>query len=109
MKSILKGMPVKTFDLHAASTGLGTAFALPSTAVALQWQTFFDSAPGAISIELQFSLDNVNWDAVDVSSAVAGEIRTFACTGAKFVRGNIASITAGGATQVSMIILCQQQ
>lgn len=109
MKMILKGVPVKTFDAADAVTGTGTEFGLPSTAVALQWQTFFDANPGAISIELQFSLDGIHWDAVDVSSAVTGEIRTFATTGAKHVRGNIASITAGAATEVTMIILCQQQ
>lgn len=103
-------MPVKTFDALTpipAAPFTGTEFGLPSTAVALQWQTFFGTDPAAISIELQLSLDAIHWDAVDVSTAVGGEIRTFATIGAKYVRGRVASITNGD--ELTMTILCQQQ
>lgn len=107
LHSILKSVPVNTFDALSpipAAPFTGTEFALPARATSLQWQTFFGTNPAAVSIELEFSLDGTHWDAVDVSSAVGGEIRTFAFTGAKFVRGRVASITNGD--ELTMMIHC---
>ena len=98
MIAIQPGLAVNTFDAVASSAPLvGEEFAIPARAGALMWQTFFGTNPAAISIELQFSLDGTHWDAIDVSTVIEGEIRSFAGIGGApgFVRGRIASITGG--------------
>ena len=105
MIQILHNQPVKTFDAAAAATGAGVPFALPARAGALQWQTFFGTNPATVVIDLEMSLDNVHWDAVDSTTVVGGEIRTFTIIGGKFVRGNITTITGAG-DEVTMIIVC---
>lgn len=102
---ILHGTPVKTFDAAPAATGAGVPFALPARAGALQWQTFFGTNPATIVIDLEASLDNIHWDAIDSSTVAAGEMRTFTILGGKFIRGNITTITGAGA-EVTMIITC---
>lgn len=105
LELITHGVPVKTFDVAAASPATGTVFALPARAGSLVWQTFFGTNPSAIVIDLEFSLDNVHWDAVDSSTVLVGEVRTFATVGGGFVRGRIVSITGGAG--ISLMILCQ--
>lgn len=104
MELIQKGIAVKTFNLGAAATGIGTPFALPARAGSLMWQTFFGTNPTVLAIALEFSLDNIHWDAIDASVVLEGEIRTFSGIGGAlgFVRGNITSITGGA--EVTMII-----
>lgn len=106
MELIQKGLRVKTFDNADAAQATGTPFALPARAGSLMWQTYFGTNPDAVSIELQFSLDGTHWDAIDVSSVVGGEIRTFAGIGGApgFVRGNIASITNGDDVNMDIIM-----
>lgn len=103
---ILHGVPVRPFDVSPAVTGASSVFALPAIAGSLQWQTFFGTNPSAVQIDLEFSLDNIHWDAVDSSTVLAGEIRTFATVGGAFVRANVIAITGGAG--VSLMILCQR-
>lgn len=104
-KLILHGVPAKVFDVATAAISTGTVFALPARAGSLQWQTFFGTNPASIACDLEFSLDNIHWDAVDTTTVITGEIRTFATVGGAFVRGNITAITGG--VGVSLWIWCQ--
>ncbi len=107
MHLINRGVVSLLFDDVTLSTPLlGTAKALPSGAGTIVWQTFFATAPVAITVNLEFSLDNVNWDPVDSSTVTAGEVRTFASVGGRFVRASISALTGG--TTGSVSILCQR-
>lgn len=103
---ILHGIPVKPFDNRANATGVSNTFALPALAGSLVWQTFFGTAPASVTIDLEFSLDGVHWDAVDSTTVTAGEVRTFATVGGGFVRANCTAITGG--TTTSLWITCQR-
>ncbi len=107
MHLINRGVSVNLFDALAVGAGVtSNAFALPSGAGTIVWQTFFGTAPAAISIDLEFSLDNIHWDSVDNTTVVAGEVRTFSSVGGKFVRAKNVSVTGG--TTMTVTILCQR-
>jgi len=107
MQLINRGVVALLFD--AATVGVGVTSevkALPSGAGTIVWQTFFDVAPGAITIDLEFSLDNIHWDAVDSTTVVAGEVRTFATVGGRFVRAKNTAVAGG--SKMTVNILCQR-
>jgi hypothetical protein len=104
MECITQGFPVKSFDAVTNGVVTGTAFAMPAKAGPLQWQTLFGTAPASCNIVLEMSLDGVNWDIMDTSTAVGGEMRTFSSIGARQVRARITAISGGSTTTV--IIQC---
>lgn len=89
-------------SLSATSTGAvtGTTFALPSGAAAVvSWQIIHSPAPSAFSASLQASLDGTNFNTIDTSTTLTGEVRTIATQGAwKFLRINQNSRTGGTTT-----------
>ena len=107
MEALQYGEGAKSFDALVAASMLaataGTAFAVPDNCVGFTWQTKFDTNPDAISLQLQISLDNSNWTAIDTSSAVAGAVRYIA-SHAKFVRGRLDTITVGSGDQLTLEI-----
>lgn len=103
---ILHGIPVTPFLNRANATGVSSTFALPALAGSLTWQTSFGTAPASVTIDLEFSLDGVTWDAVDTTTVTAGEVRTFSTVGGRFVRINCTAVTGGTTTTVT--ILCQR-
>src|SRR5258708_28502657 len=107
MNSLQKSVAQKLFDAISAATHTSAAFALPSVATQITWQTIFDSAPSSVTILIETSLDNITWSTSDTSTATAGAIRTFNSS-ALFVRARISAISAGGATQVTVIIVAKQ-
>lgn len=92
---LLHGVPVKVFDVATAAIGASVARALPARAGSIVWQTFFGTNPGAVQIDFEASLDGSHWDAIDSSTVVGGEVRTFATVGGVFFRINVVSITGG--------------
>jgi hypothetical protein len=104
---INRGVPLLLVDNVAVGVGVtSSVFALPSGAGTIVWQTFFGTAPGSTTIDLEFSLDNVHWDPVDSTTVVAGEVRTFSTVGGRFVRAKMSAVAGG--TTFSVEILCQR-
>lgn len=93
------GIPVNSLDALAGTTATnGTEFALPGNkAVTITWQTVFSSAPSAVNVVLQLSIDGTTYYTFDTSTDTAGEIRTVN-TSAKFARIRLVSKTGGGTT-----------
>jgi hypothetical protein len=106
MNTLQKSISQKLFDAISAATHTSTAYALPAVATQITWQTIFDSAPSSITVLIETSLDNITWSTADTSTATAGAIRTFNSS-AVFVRARISAISAGGATQVTVIIVAK--
>lgn len=100
IEMLLHGVEAKPFDAAAAATGASLAYALPARAGSIVWQTFFGTNPAAVQIDFEASLDGTHWDAIDSSTVVGGEVRTFATVGGKQFRINIISITGGAAVSV---------
>src|ERR1043165_1130109 len=91
------------FSAHAASTGDGTAFALPSqNALTCTWQSSFSSAPASITLQLKTSNDNSTYATVDTSTSVSSEARTFT-TSARFVNARINAVSGGSGISVTIV------
>lgn len=95
---------VETIVDAETTTGAKTAFALPSRACVLAWQTSFGSAPGAFDGDLEVSIDGVSWTVLDTSTSTAGETRTIAeVTAAQFVRVIVNTNTGNEELTVTII------
>lgn len=57
------------------------------------WQSIPDGVPGAISLQLQGSLDNTVWAVLDSSTNVSGEMRHVGPVNIKFLRARQVSRT----------------
>lgn len=75
----------------------GATFALPVKPGAFTWQTVFGSVPGSVTVNIQVSIDGINFTTVDTSTQVNGEVRQIPALTAPFVRATI-SASAGGTT-----------
>ena len=95
IEMLLHGVPVKPFDVATAATGVSSTYALPARAGSIVWQTFFGTNPATVQVDFEASLDGTHWDAIDSSTTVTGEVRTFATVGGVFFRINIVAITGG--------------
>lgn len=98
----MRSVPVKSFDAFAIDNVAGTTFALLPVAQLVTWQTSFGSAPSAINIIIETSLDNVAWNTSATTTVTAGEIGTF-ITSALFIRASIVSHTDGDTVTVSIV------
>lgn len=89
----------------SASCGTGTSYAVPTaSSTGVTWTVTLSAAPAtAISIVIEGSLNNTNWYTLDSSSALSGEIRSFATT-ALFIRARCVSKTDGGNLTVSIVL-----
>jgi hypothetical protein len=100
---ILIANPVKLIDV-VNGTGAGDTFALPIRSVVLAWQTAFDTAPSAISITLEVSIDALVWTVLDTSTDVSGEVRTIQDpTAALFIRANVGTNTGNKFVTVTLV------
>jgi hypothetical protein len=102
MNSLLKDIPVTLFDAVAASTGNSTAYALPANATQVEYQTSFGSAPASITIQIQTSLDNINWSTVSSSTSTSGETKVFNSSGI-YVRARINAVSGGSGITVLLV------
>lgn len=101
IKALQFGIPA--YSLSASSGGPstnGTAFALPGVSVLLTYQLLFSSAPSAVSILIEGSLDGTTFYTIVTLTATAGTGGSV-LTSASFVRATISSKTGGGTTTVS--------
>jgi hypothetical protein len=99
-----RSLPVKLLDAVANGAQTSTVYAMPARASALQWQTLFGTAPASVNIVLEMSLDGTNWDVMDTSTSVNGEMRTFSSIGSKQVRVRVTAVVGGSTTTV--IVQC---
>ena len=97
------GVPEYSFQTSAALSG-GISYALPEANL-VAWQTIYASAPSAVTVTLQGSMDGTNWINIDISTDVNGELRTLQ-TGSKFLRAFFFSQTGGGLH--SVLIVCHK-
>lgn len=82
----------------ASAIGTGNPFALligSKGVPIIAWQTIFTGGnPASLTVLLEGSQDNVNWQTIDTSTKVTGEVR--AVTGPyKFVRVNNSAVSSG--------------
>jgi hypothetical protein len=103
-QQILLGIRNTIFNAIPSGTTTSDIRAMPARASLLTWQTVFGTNPDAINIVIEASLDNDNWDIIDTSTDVSGEIRSIA-TGAPFIRARIVSITGGD--DISVFAICK--
>lgn len=99
------GLRFFTFEDAAIAPGAGLEVGVPARAGALTWQTYFTVNPGAIVVDLQYSIDGIHWDTIDASTVVGGEVRTFAGLGGApgFLRGNVVSNTGGSGFNMVLV------
>ena len=98
------GVVHKFFDASAAAaTTNSTPIAVPQKSIKspqkLTWQTFYSATPTAITINIQGSLDEVNWSTLDSTTATGGEVKTFEHQ-LNFLRAQIAAKTGSFNTTV---------
>ena len=97
-----QGQVLDSFDAFAIDNVAGDVFALPAQAVLVTWQTSFGSAPVAINIIIETSLDNVSWSTVATTTATGGATGSFN-TSAVFIRASIVSHTNGDTVTVQLV------
>jgi hypothetical protein len=110
--SIFPGDVAVAFNSEGPGAGQASQqFALPSYAGqpnngrTISWQTLYGSAPSAISVALQTSMNDVDaqYATVDTSTATGGEARTVTNVRANFVRAKVSSISGGSGITVQLL------
>lgn len=102
-RQLLIGVKATLIDARDG-TGASALFALPTRACILAWQTSFDTAPGAIDIDIDVSLDGVVWTTLDTSTDTAGEVRTIADpTAALFLRAIVNTNTGSVDVTITLV------
>ena len=105
MSSILIAVPVIVLNARTG-TGASATFGLPTRLTLLSYQTSFNVAPAVIDIDIDISIDGINWTTIDTTTAVGGEVRTITNpTAALFVRANV--ITNTGNRQVTLTLVAK--
>jgi len=104
MTLITLAVPVTLLD-GVTGTPTSDVFALPTRAALLSWQTSFNTAPAAVSISLQVSIDGVNFVEVDSSTAVAGEVKVVSPVSALFIKVVVATNT--GDKEITVVLLAK--
>jgi hypothetical protein len=91
------------------TTGAGPTWAVPGApnggrSSALTWSTAYTGSPTAVSVSLQGSNDQINWQTIDTTTATTGESRYVSFTVPfKFLRAYVTTLTAG--TSPTAIVL----
>ncbi len=84
---------------------IGGPAALGGVPRKLSWEVRVTGAPTAMQVDLEGSLDNTNWYQIDTYNIVANTLRQVVDKGAKFVRANLITLTAGTSPTVTAKIL----
>lgn len=104
MQEVLQlGVPKALFSAVATTATVSTSYAMPARLCNLSWQYYFTTNPTALSLIIQGSNDNSNWQTLDSTTVTTGGIRTITAPAVAFVRGTLGSITGGG---VLSLIVC---
>lgn len=101
-QAITPGTVVNSYNNVAITNGNGTTFALPANASQITWQTSFTSNPASITVQIQTSLDNVNWFSVASSSLVTGDGGTI-YSSALFIRCSIIASSGGSGITCGLV------
>lgn len=101
--SLQLGVVETPLNLASTATTVSTTYALPARVVSLAWQYLFTTNPSALTLNLQLSLDGVNWNTVDSTTITTGQLRIVTGVAAAFVRINQGAIT-GGAQFTAMLL-----
>jgi len=73
--------------------GAGESVRVPYAMANHSWEIKVTGEPTVCSVKLQGSLDDVNWYDLDTSATTTGELRHVANKAAKYVRGNVITLT----------------
>jgi hypothetical protein len=90
-----------------AATGAGQDFRDPNDGPPpsrYTWQVLYTGTPTAITINLEGSLDDTNWDVLDSYAGTTSTGRSVANKPYKFFRCNITSYTVNGSTTTCQVI-----
>lgn len=90
-----EGVPETVLALAATTVTVSSTYALPPRTCDLAWQYFFSTNPTALTLNLQLSLDGINWATVDSTTITTGGLRIITSVPAAFVRINQGAITGG--------------
>lgn len=94
MSTLLIGIPQNLFSNAAASVANSTAYGLPPRASLIQWQTLFGTAPASVTIQIQTSLNGVDYNTEASTTVVGGATGSFVTSALK-VRARINAISGG--------------
>lgn len=101
------GVTETPFSLASTVTTVSTTYALPARVISLAWQYLFTTNPSALTLNLQLSLDGVNWNTVDSTTVTTGGLRIVTGVAAQFVRLNQGAITGGAQFTASLLAKAQ--
>jgi hypothetical protein len=99
-------------ETFPGSATAGSQFAVPSFTglpdggTAVRWQTIFGTAPTAVNLMLQGAMADVDaeYQAIDTTTATAGEARTVTGVQAKFLRIRFVSSTGGTGLTAKLLV-----
>jgi len=101
------GVPVSLFLVSSADFPFdGTAFALPVKSTRITWKTQFAVAPASIQIDLEISLDGINWATLDSTTSTSGEIRSKRVN-APFIRA--VGVSASGGSGITAFLTAYKE
>ena len=92
MVTLTRGIVGTSFSGSVADPTAGTAFALPASLTGRGWMVAWQTVKGgvgtitALSVSLQFSMDNTNWFTHSTTEETAGNYSIAADITARFVR-----------------------
>lgn len=92
--------PVVSLNAVTA-TGAGTVVDLGVGRSNITMTTLTTGAPTAVTVNLEGSLDNVNWYILVSSASTTGDLQASTGKPVRFIRANLATLTAGTAPTVT--------
>lgn len=108
--TLIPGVYEKSFDNDTLTPSNGVTWTIPilhgkvSYARSIIWGVTFSSAPSAVDVILEASLDGTTWYTLDEMTNTAGEYRTLSSFLGKFVRARVDSVTGGSGITVEFMI-----
>lgn len=99
------GSEVVTLLDNANIVGLKDIWKLNHAYLNHTWQTKIDGTPSVVDVDLEGSLDGVNFFALDTSTSTTGEMRHIANKAVKFIRINLVAFTFGGTSPLNDITI----
>lgn len=96
------GVPDNSYTAAAITPGNGLSLSLPTVSTQVTWLVTFAVAPDSITLQIQTSLDNINWVAAATSNSVSTNGGTIN-TSARFIRCSITAAVNGSGITCSLI------
>lgn len=107
LQQLMLGVPFKLFDADAQAAPVTSAavdIPVPGKAKTIQFMNFYVSAPSAVTLTFQASLDGVNWFLLTTSTQTAGDMINVPGIAPLKVRCQKTSQTGGGALTTIMLV-----